>query len=283
MNNILEIKNLTKSYNDFKLNKVNLEIPAGYIMGLIGPNGAGKTTIIKSIMNLIKPDSGKIKIFNKKLENNEENIKQNIGFVYENEYFDETLTGEKMKNIIKLFYKNWEDSKFYKYCEIFKLDTKKRIKELSKGMKRKLALAIAFSHNPKLVILDEPTSGLDPVFRNNLMKNLMEIIEDGEASILYSTHIISDLEKIGDYITYINNGNIVLSEEKDILLEKYKLIKGKNKYIEKLKPTLIAYKKSKYNFKAIIRCKPDKITQEYKEVIIEKPKLEDFMIILNKE
>lgn len=283
MNNILEIKNLTKSYRDFKLNKVNLEIPTGYIMGLIGPNGAGKTTIIKSIMNLIKSDSGKIKIFNKSLKNYEEDIKQNIGFVYESEYFDETLTGKKMKNIIKLFYKNWKDSKFNKYCEIFNLDTKKRIKELSKGMKRKLALAIAFSHSPKLVILDEPTSGLDPVFRNNLMKNLMEIIEDGEASILYSTHIISDLEKIADYITYINNGNIVLSEEKDILLEQYKLIKGKNEYLEKIKPNLIAYKKNKHNFQALIKEPFEKVKNNYKDIIIEKPKLEDFMIILNKE
>ena len=169
MNKILEINNVEKSFDGFKLDKINFSLNKGYIMGFIGPNGAGKTTTIRLIMNLLKKNSGDIKIFGMDNVADEVAIKDRIGFVYEESNFYEHLTVKKMKEIIAPFYSRWDDEKFNEYCDIFTLLQRKKIKDLSKGTKMKFSLAVALSHNAELLILDEPTSGLDPVFRDKLM------------------------------------------------------------------------------------------------------------------
>ncbi|EET84215.1 ABC transporter related protein [Clostridium carboxidivorans P7] len=185
MSNILEIKNLRKEYKGFTLDNINFNLPKGFIMGFIGPNGAGKSTTIKLIMNLIKKNSGEIKIFGLDNIKNEKDIKQKIGFVYDENYFYEELTLTEMKNLIAPFYKNWNNAAFNKYMSDFNLPEKKKVKELSKGMKMKFSLAIALSHKAELIIMDEPTSGLDPIFRSEMLDILYSIIQDENKGILF--------------------------------------------------------------------------------------------------
>ena len=210
MENILEVKNLNKRYKEFELKNINLSLPHGMIMGLIGENGAGKTTTIKSILNLIRIDSGEIKIFGLDLGKDEKEIKENVGVVLDDSFLSEYLTGKDINKIMKKIYKNWDEELFFKYLKEFNLPIDKISKEFSSGMKMKLKIAVALSHKPKLLILDEPTSGLDPVARNEILDIFQDFIENGENSILVSSHITSDLEHVADYITFINNGEIVM-------------------------------------------------------------------------
>ena len=194
MKYLLELNGVTKKYKEFQLNNLSFNLEKGYIMGFIGPNGAGKSTTIKLIMNLIKKDSGEIKIFGKDYQKEETAIKERIGFVYDENYFYEELTILEMKNIIAPFYKNWDEKTFQKYIKEFNLSLKQKIKELSKGMKMKYSLALALSHKADLIIMDEPTSGLDPIVRNELLEILYDLIQDEEKGILFSTHNTTDLE-----------------------------------------------------------------------------------------
>lgn len=196
MEKILEIKNVSKQYDDFSLKNINISLDRGYVMGFIGPNGAGKSTTIKLIMNLIKKDSGQIKVFGLDHEKDEMKIKEKIGFVYDENHFYEELTVHEMKNMIRPFYKRWDEKLFAKYVKEFKLPIKKTIKHLSKGMKMKFSLAVALSHHAELLIMDEPTSGLDPLIRSELLDILRILIEDENKAVFFSTHITSDLEKI---------------------------------------------------------------------------------------
>ncbi|NOR44538.1 MAG: ATP-binding cassette domain-containing protein [Candidatus Delongbacteria bacterium] len=281
MNKILEINNVEKSFEGFKLDKINFSLNKGYIMGFIGPNGAGKTTTIRLIMNLLKKNSGDIKIFGMDNVADEVTIKDRIGFVYEESYFYEHLTIKKMKEIISPFYSRWDDEKFDEYCDIFGLLPKKKIKDLSKGTKMKFSLAVALSHHAELLILDEPTSGLDPVFRDKLMDILREEIQDENKSILFSTHITSDLEKIADYITFINDGKIVFSDQKDILLENYKIVKGDTKILSaEIKNQLLGVKENKFGFEALCNVEKHSIFSQF-DIVTEKPSLEQMMVYLS--
>ncbi|WP_352419096.1 ABC transporter ATP-binding protein [Proteiniborus sp.] len=230
MSNILEISNLRKVYKEFTLKDISLNLPRGYIMGLIGPNGAGKSTTIKAIMNLINYDRGKIKLFGLDYESSEEEIKNKIGYVGEEQFFYEDMTVNWMEKFISQHYKQWNREKFNSLIKRFNVSSTKKIQELSKGMRVKLSLALALAHNPELLILDEPTSGLDPVVRSEILKILLEVIQDENKSVLFSTHITEDVEKIADYVTYLIDGRIVLSAPKDELLEKWKTIHIKNGY-----------------------------------------------------
>ena len=281
MSKILEINSVSKEFDGFKLDKINFSLNKGYIMGFIGPNGAGKTTTIRLIMNLLKKNSGDIKIFGMDNATDEVAIKDRIGFVYEESYFYEHLTVKKMKEIIAPFYSRWDDEKFNEYCDIFTLLQRKIIKDLSKGTKMKFALAVALSHNAELLILDEPTSGLDPVFRDKLMDILREEIQDENKSILFSTHITSDLEKIADYITFINDGKIVFSDQKDILLENYKIIKGDTNILSaEIKNQLLGVKENKFGFEALCNVEKQSIFSQF-DIVTEKPSLEQMMVYLS--
>lgn len=252
MDNILEIINLGKTYKDFTLHNISFNLPRGYIMGLIGPNGAGKSTTIKLIMNLVKKDSGIIKAFGLDNLKYEKQIKQRIGFVYDANYFYEDLTTTAMKNIISRFYKDWDDKTFNRYMDEFNLPGNKKIKQLSKGMMMKYSLAIALSHNAEFIIMDEPTSGLDPVFRSEMLDILYSIIQDENKAILFSTHITTDLEKIADYITFLNSGRIVFSDTKDNILDSYGIVKGdKNLLQPDIRKKFVGIRENSYGFEGL--------------------------------
>jgi ABC-2 type transport system ATP-binding protein len=278
MGKILEINNLAKHYTGFSLNNISFSLERGYIMGLIGPNGAGKSTTIKLIMNLIKKNDGDIKVFGLDHITHEQEIKERIGFVYdENHYFDE-LTILETKRFIAPFYKKWDNETFMRNITSFKLPTNKKIKELSKGMKMKFSLSIALSHQAELLIMDEPTSGLDPLVRNELLDILMTLMQDEDKAVLFSTHITSDLDKIADYITFINHGDVILSLPKDDLLDQYGVVKGDKQQLKTIQKYIIGSKENQFGFEALVNNK-QKVREICDDrVIIEKPDLEDIML-----
>ena len=277
MENILEIKNLSKKYDSFELKNINIELPKGTIMGFIGENGAGKTTTIKSILNIISKDSGQIKIFG--LDNKETKIKEDIGVVLDDSFFSEYLNPLDINKIMKNIYKNWDEKLYFKYIEDFKLSKEKISKEYSSGMKMKLKIAVALSHHPKLLILDEPTSGLDPIARNEILDIFQEFIQDENKGIFVSSHITSDLEHIADYITFINNGEIIFSKTKNELLESYGIARCSKEQFKKInKEDYIKYKKNRYEYDVLIENKYE-FRRSYNISVIDKPSLEDIMLI----
>lgn len=277
MSAILEVDNLRKEYRDFNLN-VSFSLERGYLMGFIGPNGAGKSTTIKLIMNLLKKDSGAIKVFGLDNVKNEIEIKQRIGFVYDQNYYYDELTVEEMKGIISRFYADWDDELYRSYLKIFDLDPRKKIKELSKGMQMKFSLIMALSHHAELIIMDEPTSGLDPIVRRELLQILSEILQNENKGILLSTHITSDLDKIADYITFINQGRIVESTTRDFLLENYGVVRGKKELLRQTdKGLLIGVKENEFGFEALVKDKARAREIFGDKIIIDKPTLEDIM------
>ena len=284
MENVLEIKNISKEYKGFSLKDVSFNIPKGFVMGLIGPNGAGKTTTIKAIMNLINLDSGEIYIFGEDIKKNEISIKDRIGFVYDDCCAFEDFTIRENKKIISKFYSKWDEEKFKYYLEKFALNENKKLKQLSKGQKMRFSLALALSHKAELLILDEPTSGLDPVFRSELLDILFEIIGEEEVSILYSTHITTDLEKLADYITFINNGKIEFSKEKDILLGEYFIVKGALDILNKdLEKELIGLRKTRYNFEGLTNNMRNLKELFGEKIIFEKATLDDIVVYYSKK
>jgi len=278
MKNILEVKDLRKEFKGFTIDNISFNLEPGYIMGFIGPNGAGKSTTIKLIMNLLKKDGGDIKVFGLDNIKNEKEVKNRIGFVYDENYYYENLTITQMKNIVAGFYSMWDDNTFNKYMKEFDLNPKAKIKTLSKGMKMKFSLAVALSHNADLILMDEPTSGLDPVFRREILDILYNIIQDDKKSIFFSTHITTDLEKIADYITFINEGKIVFSKSKDDVLESYKVVKGGTDLLDReTRKEFIGIRETSVGFEALTD-NADNIRKLFKsDVLIEKATLEDIM------
>lgn len=283
MKNAIEIRNLGKNYgNKFTLGEINLDIPSGIIIGLIGENGAGKTTLIKSILNIIRLDKGNIKIFEKDIKINESEIKENIGVVLDNMFFPELLMPKDINSIMKEVYKNWDEQLFNKYLSEFKLKNNQSIKSMSKGMRKKLEIATALSHHPKLLILDEPTSGLDPVVRNEVLDIFLDFIQDEEHTVLLSTHITSDLEHIADKIIFINQGKVVLDQSRDDLLDNYGILKCDVDNFDTIsKDDIIAYKKNKYDCEILVND-INKIKKKYKDFIVDKITLEELMVLMIK-
>lgn len=282
--NMLEIINLCKSYGNFELSDVNISLPRGYIMGFIGANGAGKTTTIKLIMNMIKKDSGEIRVFGKDHVKYELYIKNKVGYVSEQPVFYENQTVAWNVNFAKKFYDEWDDALFEDLLTRFNIDSSKKINQLSKGMKMKTALAIALSHRPELLILDEPTSGLDPIVRDELLGILMEFIQDESRSVFFSSHITTDIEKIGDYVTFIDNGRIILSEEKDKILENWKIVKGDVNQVSNYKKDLIGIEQTRVYFKALVKdFDAFKAQYDISSLVIDKPTLDDVLLHLTKK
>jgi ABC-2 type transport system ATP-binding protein len=276
----LDIQNINKKYEHFQLKNVSFQMEKGYIMGFIGANGAGKTTTIKAILNLIRLDSGKIHIMGKNMIHHELDLKQDIGSAFGGiDYYNRSKI-KTLTNVIKPFYHNWDDTAYANYLRRFELNENKKISELSTGMKVKYSLAIALSHGAKLLILDEPTSGLDPVARDNLLDIFQELVQSGEISILFSTHITSDLEKCADYITYIHKGQIVNSAEKEEFMDGYRLLNGRNDQLALLKNRLIAYKTNSFGFTGLIRTKDLNPAWDVKSSI---PNLEEIMVYYAKK
>lgn len=279
MNNNIEIKNISKHYEGFKLKDISLTVPKGSIVGLIGENGAGKTTIIKMILNLIKKDTGEIKVFNKDNIKHEKFIKENIGVVLDDSFFTDYLTANDVSLIMKQLYKNWDNKLFKNYLKDMNIPLNKRIKDFSSGMKMKLRIISALSHNPKLLILDEPTSGLDPIVRNEILDIFRNFIQDEEKSILLSSHITTDLEHIADYIVFIHEGKIIMSNTTEELLDEFGIAKCSKEEFEKIdKNDYFKYQKNKYSYEVLVNNKK-KFRSKYKNITIDKPSIEDIMLI----
>ncbi|HBA37943.1 MAG TPA: ABC transporter [Firmicutes bacterium] len=283
MKNAIEIKNLTKRYDSkFQLGPIDLEIPSGEIIGLIGENGAGKTTLIKSILSILKPDTGKINIFGKSIDEDEASIKEEIGVVLDDMFLPEILMPKDINSIMSDVYQNWSRDDFFKYLKEFQIPTDKTIKTLSKGMRKKLEIATALSHHPKLLILDEPTSGLDPVVRSEILDIFLDFISDDEHTILLSTHITTDLEHIADEIIFIDGGKVVLKETKDDIIDNYGILKCDHDYFEKIdKADIVVYKKNKYDYHILVKD-ASKMEKKYRDCIIDKLTLEDLMVLMIK-
>lgn len=254
MENYIEISNLSKNFESFRLNDISFTIPKGYIMGLIGPNGSGKTTTIKLILNMLKSSGGSIRIFGMDHIDEEQKIKEDLGVVFDSNYFSDDWNIKQVEKSISMFYKNWNTARFFQYTEKFCISKKKKVKDLSKGMQMKLMLACAFSYDARLLILDEPTSGLDPVSRDELLTILSEYIEDGEHSVLFSTHITSDLKRVADYITYLNYGSLVFSGSKDEFIDMYRIVKGgRSDLTKKLESKLMGIRYYSTGFEALAK------------------------------
>lgn len=253
--NALLVRNLTKRYGDFTLDNINLCLPGGCVMGLIGENGAGKSTMIKSVTGAVKPDEGEIFVLGCNIRSEEfTKVKEEVGVVMDEACFPDGLTSVQVNEVMKQIYTNWQEETFYRLLEKFSLPLKKTFKEFSRGMKMKLSIAAALSHKAKLLILDEATSGLDPIVRDEILDVFNDFTRDEEHSILISSHIVSDLEKICDYIAFIHKGKLLFCEEKDVLLERYGLINVSAADFEAIDPEAIVSSRSTgYGVEALVR------------------------------
>ncbi|HBX22602.1 MAG TPA: ABC transporter ATP-binding protein [Desulfotomaculum sp.] len=279
MEPILEVKKLRKNFKGFALKDISFTMEKGYIMGFIGPNGSGKSTTIKLILNLLRKDGGDIKVFGLDNVKHEIEIKNRIGFVFDENHYYEELTLAEMKKVVAPLYKNWDDRAFARYMADFNLPPHKKIKDLSKGMKMKYSLTVALSHHADLLIMDEPTSGLDPVVRSELLEILTDIIQDENKGVFLSTHITSDLEKIADYITFINDGQIIFSTSKDVLLDQHGLVKGGKDLLDQdIRKSFVYLKENEFGFEGLVKNRQQAKSLLAGQALIEKPTLEDIML-----
>lgn len=278
MDNILEVRNLTKQYADFTLDHVSFSIPKGTIMGLIGENGAGKSTTINAILDLIHKDDGTVTFWGQELSSAKQ-LKEDIGVVFDGINFYETLTAAKVGKISQAAYKQWDDRLYREYLNRFQLPTDKEIKTFSKGMKMKLCIAVTLSHRPKLLILDEATSGLDPVMRDDILDVFLEFVQDEEHSIMISSHITTDLEKVADNITFIHHGKVLFCKAKDELRYQYGIIRcGAAAFDEIDKSEILAYRKEDYQWNVLVADK-EKARRRYKNAVVDDAAIDDILLL----
>ncbi|TVX93413.1 ABC transporter ATP-binding protein [Paenibacillus agilis] len=276
--NAIELRNLTKTYPQFTVNNVSLDVKRGYITGLIGPNGVGKSTLIKMILGMVRPDSGSVKILGCDMPKHEVDIKQRIGIVSDDCFYYEDVSIRDMKRIIAPFYKKWNEQKFNSYLEQFELSPKKKIGQLSKGMKIKFALAVALSHEAELLIMDEPTSGLDPVFRRELLDLLADMMQDEQNTIIFSTHITTDLDRIADYISFVNRGQLVFSEPKDEVLDRYAIVKGDRQLLDSdIRKKFAGVRETAFGFEGLVEDRQEAERLFGNLAVFEKASLEDII------
>ncbi len=280
MSNVLELKDVTKDYGDFKLDNASFVVPMGSICGFIGQNGAGKTTTIHSILDIINIDSGEITVFGKNMKDEGVAIKEKIGVVYDEMGFHDFLTGKQINTMMKNIYKNWNEEQYFDYLKQFGLPTKKACGKFSRGMRMKLQIAVAFSHGAELLIMDEPTSGLDPIVRNEILQIFQEFVMEENHTILLSSHITGDLERIADEVVFINAGKIILAGNKDEILEKHHLVKCKKEEISNIdSEDIISSRKGMFQQEVMVRdSEGTSCVKKYAGFATEKPTLEEIMI-----
>ncbi len=284
MNYALKLENVCKTYemSDFVLDNVSFAVPMGSVMGFVGENGAGKTTTIGCILNTLSRNSGSIQLFGKEMQDKDTELRNEIGVVYDGDNFPKYLTARQLSNIMEGIFSKWDDALFQKYLHTFHLNEKQKIGKYSKGMTMKLAIAVALSHHPKLLILDEATSGLDPIMRDEMLDVFLEFVGSDDHSILLSSHITSDLEKIADYITFIHQGRIILTESKDNLIYKYAILRCKEKQFESLdKNDILAYRRQDYQIDVLVDNK-EAAKRKYAGVVIDCATIDEIMLILVK-
>lgn len=276
--NAIEIVNLSKSYDGFALQNVNMIVPKGSIMGFVGQNGAGKTTTIRSVLNMITTDSGEITILGYDNKKEEKMAKEGIGVVFDEMGYHKALSPIQLNKMFRNIYQNWDEEVFFGYLDKFGLPRKKKAGKFSRGMQMKLQIAVALSHHARLLIMDEPTSGLDPIVRNEMLDVFLEFVEDENHSILLSSHITSDLERIADYITFIDRGKILISDERLNILEQHGLIKCAREEVGKIADSYVVGKRmSQFGAEILVRDKEDCI-REYPDLLIEDVDLEEIML-----
>ena len=284
MNSALILKNVNKKYekSNFAIKNISFSIPEGSIVGFIGENGAGKSTTMNCILNVIRRDSGTIEIFGREMTDEDIDIRENIGVVYDSNNFPEYLTAKQLADILGRIYSKWDDFCFEQFLKRFELPESQKIKTYSRGMSMKLAIAVALSHDSKLLILDEATSGLDPIMRDEILDVLLEFVKQENHSILLSSHITSDLEKIADYIVFIHNGEIILNKTKDELIYEYGVIRcSENDFHNILSEDILSSMKKDYQIDVLIKNRK-LIEKKYKNLIVDSVSLDEIMLLLVK-
>ena len=275
---ILEVKNLTKHYDGFTLDHVSFQVPGGCIMGLVGENGAGKSTTIKAILDLVHKDEGNVTFWGRELSGSSD-LKEDIGVVFDGISFYETLTPVQVGRILGAAYRRWDDRLYKQYLERFSIPKEKEIKGLSKGMKAKLSIAAALSHRPKFLIMDEATSGLDPVMRDDMLDVFLEFVQDEEHSILMSSHITTDLEKVADYITFIHQGKLLFCKSKDELRYQYGIVRCGAAVFEQMdKSQALAWRKEDYQWDVLVPDK-EKARRLYKNAVVDDATIDDILLL----
>ncbi len=282
MSDALVIKGLTKKYKDFTLDKVSFTVPKGTIMGFVGENGAGKTTTIKAILDLIKTDEGEVSILGCSSRDLPVEVKASLGVVFDGSNLHDNLNLGNVDFVMKNIYRNWDSQMFTEYVKRFDLPERKNIKEYSRGMKMKLSIAIALSHHSKLLILDEATSGLDPMVRDEILDIFLEFIQEEDHTILLSSHIISDIEKIADYVTFIHKGRIVFSESKDELIYQYGIIRCPKDEVSGIdRSYIVSVRENSFGAEVMIKNK-DAFTRQYHQNNVDRTSIEEIMLFISR-
>ena len=275
---VLELEDVTKDYGDFALQQVSFAVPKGCICGFIGQNGAGKTTTIKLIFDIIKLDGGNIRVFGQDMKSEGKALKEKIGVVYDEMGFHEFLTPKEINTIMKNIYANWQEEVFFSYLKRFSLPLKKRCGSFSRGMRMKLQIAVALSHEAELLIMDEPTSGLDPIVRNEILQIFQEFVLEENHTILLSSHITGDLERIADRVVFIDHGRIILSGDKNEILESHELLKCKKEDVEKIdEADVVSVRRSDFSTENQKKTGKD-AKDKYSGMMREQATLEEIMI-----
>ena len=277
MTNAFTVSGLTKTYQDFVLDQVSFSVPSGSIVGLIGENGAGKSTTINAALGLIQKESGQVSIFGK--EGLDGDTKEEVGVVFDGSNYPEILSPRKLNGVMKRIYRSWDEAAYFRLLNQFSLPPEKRIKQFSKGMKTKLAISVALSHHSRLLILDEATSGLDPVIRDDILDMLLDFVQEEDHSILVSSHITSDLEKIADYIVFIHEGKVVFSKPKDELVEQYGVLKcGAAQFDALDKADIIVYRKMDYEWQVLVADR-EKMQKKYPKAMVVPATIDEIMLL----
>ena len=284
MENILELQQICKSFpkSNFILDKLSFSLPYGSILGFVGENGAGKTTTIGCILNTVRKDSGMVKLFGKEMRDTDTDIREKIGVVYDGDNFPGFWTAKQLSQVMEGIYTQWDHALFQKYSEDFHLPVKQKIKNYSRGMTMKLAIAVALSHHPQLLILDEATSGLDPVMRDEMLDVFLEFVQEESHSILLSSHITSDLEKVADYITFIHNGKLILTASKNDLVYHYAVMRCRESQFLALDPgDIIAYRKRDFQIDVLVDNGKE-AQRKYKDAVVDHVSVDEIMLLLVK-
>lgn len=284
MENILELQQICKSFpkSNFILDKLSFSLPYGAILGFVGENGAGKTTTIGCILNTVRKDSGTVKLFGKEMRDIDTDIREKIGVVYDGDNFPGFWTAKQLSQVMEGIYTQWDHALFQKYLEDFHLPVKQKIKNYSRGMTMKLAIAVALSHHPQLLILDEATSGLDPIMRDEMLDVFLEFVQEESHSILLSSHITSDLEKVADYITFIHNGKLIMTASKNDLVYNYAVMRCKESQFLALDPgDIIAYRKRDFQIDVLVNNGKE-AQRKYKGSVVDHVSVDEIMLLLVK-
>ncbi len=277
MTNALTVSGLTKTYPDFVLDQVSFSVPSGSIVGLIGENGAGKSTTINAALGLIQKEAGQVSVLGR--EGLDGDTKEEIGVVFDGSNYPEILSPRKLNGVMRNIYRSWDETAYFRLLQQFSLPPDKPLKQFSKGMKMKLAIAVALSHHSRLLILDEATSGLDPVIRDDILDMLLDFVQEEDHSILVSSHITSDLEKIADYIVFIHAGKVVFSKPKDELVEQYGIIKCGAAQFEALdKLDIIVYRKMDYEWQVLVADRAA-MKKKYPKALIDSASIDEIMLL----